>query len=57
MVITQCAFFQIEFMASKLAPIGFEKIYSNEMKVYIGFEQFEDERRNSPTRVYPLGKF
>ncbi|CAF0787532.1 unnamed protein product [Adineta ricciae] len=41
-------------MAAKLAPIGFEKIYSNEMKVYIGFEQFEDEQQNSPTRVYPL---
>ena len=41
-------------MESKLAPIGFEKIYTDGMKICIGFEQFEDEQEKNTTRAYPL---
>ncbi|UJR23351.1 hypothetical protein I4U23_026363 [Adineta vaga] len=42
-------------MESQLAPIGFEKICSDAMKLYIGFEHFEDDeqQQKSTTRVYP----
>jgi hypothetical protein len=43
-------------MQSGSAPIGFEGIFTNQKKTFIGFERYEDEQPEPVVPAYPLGK-
>ena len=42
-------------METQLAPIGFEGLFSDNLQIHIGFEQFENDQRKPTTLVYPAG--
>ena len=44
-------------MHSGLPPIGFEGVFTRDVKMSIGFEQFENEQKETMTPAYPLGLF
>jgi hypothetical protein len=44
-------------MQSRSAPIGFEGLTTDQKKIFIGFEQYEDEQKEPVIPAYPLGMF